>query len=157
MDALRQYAVSLVTAAILCSILTGILHKGISKELLKITCGAFLAFTLIRPLLSLKTLDFSNLGLSYTQKAAEAAALGADYSTEAMSVIIKEETEAYILDKAADLNLVIRVEVTLSADTPPVPTEVRLSGDAAPLARQKLEETITNDLGIAKENLLWIG
>lgn len=157
MDALRQYIISVVTAAILCGILTGILHKGISKELIKLICGAFLAVTLMRPVLGIQDLDFSDFGLSYSREAAEAAAQGENHSMEAVSAIIKAETEAYILDKAEELNLSVRAEVSLSGDEIPVPMEVRLTGEAAPLAKQRLEEVLTKDLGIAKENLLWIG
>lgn len=157
MEALRQYIISVVTAAILCGILTGIVHKGISKEVIKLICGAFLAITLLRPVLNIQGFDFSDFGISYSQEAAEAAAQGENYSTEAVADIIKAETESYILDKAGELNLSVRVEVSLRDDGIPIPTKVRLTGAATPLAKQKLEEVLTKELGIAKENLIWTG
>lgn len=157
MDALRQYIISVVAASVLCGILTGILHNGTAKELIKLLCGAFLAITLLRPVLDLKKIDLSDLLLSCVPDASQTVALGESHSREALCGIIKAETEAYILDKAEELGLSLEVEVALSDGDTPVPASVRLSGDAAPAARQQLETVLTKELGIQKENQLWIG
>ena len=60
--------------------------------------------------------DFS---LRYMDDAEDAAAMGENLARDSMADIIKEETEAYILDKAADLHANLRVEVTVGEDNLP--------------------------------------
>ena len=96
--------------------------------------------------------DFS---LGYMGDAEDAAAMGENLARDSMADIIKEETEAYILDKAADLHANLHVEVTVGEDN--LPTAVTLSGEASPYARRQIQAIIANDLGIAKENQKWIG
>ena len=55
---------------------------------------------------------------------------------DSMADIIKEETEAYILDKAADLHANLRVEVAVGEDN--LPAAVTISGEASPYARRQI-------------------
>ena len=80
-----------------------------------------------------------------------------EMSTGAMIAIIKEETEAYILDKAASLGVTLSVEVMVEDGNVPRLSGVQLSGQVSPYARQQLSTWISNDLGISKENQKWIG
>ena len=83
------------------------------------------------------------------------AAMGENLARDSMADIIKEETEAYILDKAADLHANLRVEVAVGEDN--LPAAVTISGEASPYARRQIQAMIANDLGISKENQKWIG
>jgi hypothetical protein len=47
--------------------------------------------------------------------------------------------------------------VTLSDELPPVPVEVRLSGDISPYIKTRLQSILEDDLGISKENQIWTG
>ena len=96
--------------------------------------------------------DFS---LRCMDDAEDAAAMGENLARDSMADIIKEETEAYILDKAADLHANLRVEVTVGEDN--LPAAVTISGEASPYARRQIQAMIANDLGISKENQKWIG
>ena len=96
--------------------------------------------------------DFS---LRCMDDAEDAAAMGENLARDSMADIIKEETEAYILDKAADLHANLHVEVTVGEDN--LPVAVTISGEASPYARRQIQAIIANDLGIAKENQKWIG
>lgn len=157
MDALRQYIVSVIAAAILCSIFTGLINKGIVGDLIKLTCGVLLTVVLISPLADIKHFTLHGVNMEWSRDTHIAVSAGEKYSAEALSTIIKQETEAYILNKAKDLDLALSADVVLSRDVPPVPVEVYLSGAAAPLARQKLTEALVAELGIAKEKLIWTG
>ena len=121
----------------------------------KLICGLFLAYTVLSPI---SRVDFSNLpdfSLGCMDDAKDAAAMGENLARDSMADIIKEETEAYILDKAADLHANLHVEVTVGEDN--LPTAVTLSGEASPYARRQIQAIIANDLGISKENQKWIG
>lgn len=157
MEALRQYIISVTTAAMIGGIITGLFQNGTAKEVVKLICGVFLAFTVMRPVAGLDFEELLEVDLLYSQDAEEAAALGENLARESMADIIKAETEAYILDKAAALNADLTAEVTVNNDDPPIPVSVRLSGEVSPYARQQLQSMIQEDLGISKENQLWTG
>ncbi|MFR3325850.1 MAG: hypothetical protein ACLTR8_15535 [Oscillospiraceae bacterium] len=57
--------------------------------------------------------------------------MGENLARDSMADIIKEETEAYILDKAADLHANLRVEVAVGEDN--LPAAVTISGGGVPL------------------------
>lgn len=157
MEDLRQYVISVVAAAFICGTIMGLLPKGSARELVKMICGLFLAFTVLSPI---SRFDFSRLAEIddlFTDEAAQAAAMGENLNREALHAIIKAETEAYILDKAAQLNVELEVEVTVSTDDPPLPVAVSLSGSISPYARRRLEAILTDEIGIPKENQAWTG
>ena len=157
MESLRQYVISVTAVALICGIVSSLLQKSAARELVKLICGVFLAVTVLRPVSSLdfsRTLDFSFM----FSNAAEASVLdGEKMAQEALADIIKMETEAYILDKAAELNTEIKVEITMREAYPPTPAAAKISGDAAPYARQQLQTFLQSQLGISKENQQWTG
>ena len=141
MEALRQYVISVVAAAMLCGIVVRLFPNGSGKQVGKLICGLFLAYTVLSPI---SRVDFSKLpdfSLRCMDDAEDAAAMG--------------EKEAYILDKAADLHANLRVEVAVGEDN--LPAAVTISGEASPYARRQIQAMIANDLGISKENQKWIG
>lgn len=157
MEALRQYVISVTAAAIICSMLTAVLKKGAMQTFVKLLCGFFLAFTFLNPIgkLELETLP---MNIKFDDSlAADAALEGERYARNSMAEIIKGETEAYILDKAAELDLSLEVEVFLSGDEIPIPESVRLTGQASETARRQMENYLEKELGIAKENQKWTG
>lgn len=157
MDGLRQYVISVTAAALICGVVSGLVQNGTAKELIRLLCGLFLAFTVIRPIAGLDFNALTEFSLSYTQEAESMAAMGENMARQSMADIIKAESEAYILDKAAALNAALAVEVTVSEDGTPVPVAAELCGDISPYARQQLEDILQEDLGIAKEYQLWTG
>ena len=157
MEGLRQYVISVTTAAIVCGMLTAVLKKGTMQSLVKLLCGFFLAFTFLNPIgkLELKALP-ENWALDY-QAASDAAQEGERYARNSLAEIIKEQTEAYILDKAAALKANLTVEVTVSGSGMPVPTAAKYRGEVPADVRQQLETIVQTELGIARENQTWIG
>lgn len=157
MDALREYILSVTAAAVLCGILRSIVgEKGTAAGLVKLICGLFLAFTVIRPVAEVELTEFTLLTADISEDAREAVSTGEDYARDSLSQIIKSEAEAYILDKAQAYGAEIQVVVSLSGDAQPVPEKVRITGDLSPYAKTQLQSMITEDLGIPKENLTWM-
>ena len=158
MEGIRQYVISVAAAAILCGILKSILPgKDAMAGILRLITGIFLAFAVIKPLAQIELEDLPVLSSDYLSEARTASADGEKIAAEAMADIIKQPTEAYILDKARSLNLRLSVTVTVSDDTLPAPVGVRLSGSVSPYAKRCLARIIEEDLGIAKENQIWTG
>lgn len=154
---MKQYIVSVVSAALVCGILTSFMKDCGVKKVLKLLCGLFLTFTVIKPIAGLTIPELPDLGRIY-EEAEEASQEGKSFTQNTLTNIITAESEAYILDKAKDMEVFLTVEVaTSSEDGLPVPESVVLEGEISPEARQKLSQIITDELGIPKENQVWTG
>ncbi len=153
MEGLRTYLLGIMATALVCGLLPELLQSGGLKTLVKAAAGLLLAMAILRPLGN-GTLRLPALPGEWEQTASQA---GQQAYLDALAPIIKAETEAYILDKAAGLGASLQVQVTLSGDSPPVPEGVRLSGAVSREIQAKLEQILTKDLGIAKEDQVWIG
>ena len=138
-------------------VITGIAgKKGTTGSIIKLVCSLFLSFSVIRPIAQIRVEEFSLYSSGILDRSEEAAAIGKEISDDAISRIIKQETQAYILDKAASLGADIDAEVILSSGEPPVPTEIYIKGTITPYAKTRLQSILSGDLGIAKENQIWI-
>lgn len=157
MDALRQYIFSIVAASMIAGIVMGFLQGGTVKTLVKLICGLFLAFMMISPIRQLDLSDFAITGTEEAATGENLAAQGEELAAGAVMDIIKQETEAYILDKAAALNASLEVQVAVSEEAPHFPVSVVLRGEVSPYAKRRLETMLAEELGISKENLQWTG
>lgn len=157
MNGIQNWVLSVVAAGLICGI-AGSMASGsaASAGVIKLTSGIFLILAVLGPVLRM---DFTSLQVipeSVLQEAEAVAASGREQAENAVSAVIKTQTEAYILDKAASLGLSLQVRTELSEDGM-LPEHVYLEGQAAPAVRQRLQRIITEDLGIPKEKQSWIG
>lgn len=157
MEELKQYAVSITAAAIMCSILSGMISHSSTKKLVRFIFGVFMAAALIRPISGMEIPDLMRLTDTGSTSVHSIIEDAKNMAGTATAEIIKEASEAYILDKAAELNADIRAEVLLSQGDPPIPVGVRLYGEQTPYARRQLQAMLFSDLGIPKEDQQWIG
>lgn len=156
MDGIRQYIISIVAAAILCAVLgTMVPGKGTAASLIKLVSGIFLSFVVIQPIKNIDLDDLPSVWDSFRADAAAAVEEGENLALEASSAIIKEQAEAYILDKASQMDLALTVEVTLDAQN--VPASAVISGKISPQGKTRLQTLLEEDLGISKEDQLWTG
>jgi hypothetical protein len=72
-----------------------------------------------------------------------------------MAKLIKQETEAYILDKAQSLGCALEADVTVGEGLYPVPESVLICGSISNQNRKLLEDILVKELGISKENQQW--
>lgn len=153
---IKEYLLRIISASIICSIVNVIFQKSnTTGSTIKLLSRIFLIIALLSPLLHL---DFSHILDPGSDFYVEAEALikdGESLSNTALRNSIKEESEAYILNKASDMNADLTVEVTVSEDYPPAPISVVLEGRISPNAKTKLSQLIFDDLGISKENQKW--
>ena len=157
MDGVRQYIISVTAAALIGGIAAGLVPKGTARELVRLLCGMLLAVSVIRPLTGVDLGEWMALSFPSPEEAEAAAAMGESMAARSRGEIIKEETEAYILDKAAALKANLTVEVTVSGSGTPVPTAAKYRGEVPADVRQQLETIVQTELGIARENQTWIG
>lgn len=157
MESIRQYLITLVSASMLCSIaisFTG--SKGVNSKVTKLIAGLFVTICVISPVIRFEFDDISSYFTSLYCDAEHYSSLGQEQYTVSTAAIIKSKLETYILDKAAGMNAVITVQMTMSQDNPFVPEAVQLSGSVAPYTKQRMEQIIANELGIPKEKQMWI-
>ena len=154
----ESYILSICLAAVMVAILSRIQDSNSSTgNLCRMLFGLFLAFTVLKPV---GRVNFDNIEVfsNHDTVAANAAtAKGEAIAKDTLSEIIKQKTEAYILDKAGLYECDIQVEVAMGESEPPVPESVVICGDASPYARAQLQRIIAEDLAIPKERQKWIG
>lgn len=158
MDGVRNYILSVTATAMFLGIVKGILgENGTMGTVFRLICGGVMVFAVVSPW---KNLNFEELELpleQYLQEGEACRQAGEESASAAIAELIKEQTAAYILDKAAEVKADLQVEVTVSTDTVPIPVEVRLTGNVSPYGKARLESLLEEDLGIAKEHQIWIG
>lgn len=156
MGSIREYIFSVASAAVICGILNPLMEKkGSAGSLGKLFCGVFLAITLIRPFTDI---SFGALTDWLDESNAEASAVvmdGEQTLNDSMREVIKNKCEAYILDKAASLGVDVQAEVGLDPEKPYAPVSVIVVGSVAPYKKAALEDILTQDLGIPKEQIQW--
>lgn len=158
MESIRNYLLGITAAALVCSILTRLLgSKGLLGTAVKLLAGIFMALTVVSPWVNIRLTSLGDFTQGISYDASAAAADGENSAMEAMAEIIKQQTQAYILDKAESLGAQLSVEVTVSGDDLPVPCAVRLEGQISPYAKSALSTCIAEDLGISVEEQIWIG
>ena len=154
MEAIRDYLFSVTAAALICGAVSCIIGKngGISK-LLKLLCGIFLAAAVIKPVVDVKIDDLSFFSNRLGVDADQVVAIGKEMAADEMNRIIKEKSEAYILDKAMSLGAKVEVMIKLENS---VPTGITVKGDVSPFLKSQLSACIIQDLGILQEDQIWI-
>lgn len=159
MAQLGKYILSVTAAAIIVGILTSLLDKKSgSAALMKLIAGLFLTFTAIAPIAKLDLSGLSSFVSGFESDGYAASADGEKLARGAMGDIIKNETEAYIMNKAKTYRAELTVEVTLGqTDGIPVPAGVTVAGHVSPYAKAQLQQVMEEELGISKENQRWIG
>ena len=154
---MREYLLSLVAAAIICSITKNISNeKTLSGAMLRLVAGIIMTVTVLAPVVNLDLNDLPLMTTHFMDEASAIAAEGEEMAASARNAIISDRAEAYILDKAAAFGAALEVEVTIS-DGPMMPEGARRKGAISPYAKLQLQRIMEQDLQIAKENQQWIG
>lgn len=157
MDAIAEYLLSVTAAGILCAVVRNILgEKHISGKIMKAVSGVFMAITIFSPLMDFRLSDMEDYFKDFQYSAEDAADSGTQMAVTAMADIIKQQTESYILDKAASLGADIQIKVKMSDTNPPVPKEVILSGSVSPYHKSLISQYILTNFSIPEENQKWI-
>ena len=151
---MKAYILSVICAAFLCAIVSAMVEKKSTVGMvLKLICGIFLTFTVVKPITDIRLEDMDFLSLELSQEAQAVANMGVSQREGDIAAIIKQELRAYILDKALDLGATLSVDVTLDEEL--IPGSVTLTGSITPSTRAIMESILEADLGIAKENQIW--
>ena len=157
MSKVGEYVVSIITVSLINSIVSGMLQNSALKGIVKTLCGMVLTVCIIAPVLNFEITEWDDLGKGIGDAVSSLVDEGESLAYDALYDRIKQETEAYIQNKATQLNAEIDVEVILNRGDPPIPIGAVISGSVIPYIRQRLENILETQLGIAKENIEWTG
>ncbi len=156
-DAVRSYLLSVVAVALISGIVLALAPKGAVHRTLTFLCGLAMILTALGPI---ARLDFDVLAqaIARARIQAEEAAEGVTVDNTALIAdIIKEETEAYIWDKADDLGFTPSA-VTAEVNTDgayPYPSRVEITADCTAQQRADLSWDLEQNLAIPAEQQEW--
>lgn len=156
MDNIRSYVIGIVCAAVVCAITTNICSsKGANAAIIRLLAGIFMAVTVVAPLSKLKINQIVSSLDNITVFAQQSAQYGSSEAEREISKVIQQQTQAYVVEKAASYGAELSAEVTVSDCAPHLPQEIRITGTIAPYAREQLRRIIRDDLGIPEEHQFW--
>lgn len=151
-----RYLMTIVAASMACALAAGLVsEKHTAGKILKMLCGILLALTVASPLTTFRIHDLERYYSAFAADAEEAVSVGRKIADGERSAIIKSSLEAYILDKAEAMGAHITVSVMLSDDLM-TPESAEICGRINPYTRQQLSALLAEQLGIAKENQIWM-
>ena len=152
---MKKYILSIIACAIISSIACSIFDKKQSiGKIVQILTGILMTLTILSPLKRIENFNISNILRDISKEADRYVEEGKYSSHSGIAEIIKQQTEAYILDKANSMELDVTVEVELSDDKS-VPCGIEINGSVAPYDKNILSEYIENNIGITKEKQIW--
>ena len=155
-QSLRDYLLSLVVGSFVTSVVLALVPKGSIRRAAAFTCGLFLCLCALSPVMEINYESIA-LSLSRLQIQAEQARTGIEVKNrELVSAIIKQNTQAYILDKAESMGLDVEVEIGMK-DTGdgPYPYLVTITGAVTQSQKNSLMQMITDQFSIAPERQVW--
>lgn len=154
MTAIRSWLLGMIGAAMVLSVLYGLLPKGSVRSVAKMTGGLILMLVLLRPILGE---NWEELMWRYQTYEAAIDDEIENYQAEnekKLAQLIQERTAAYISDKAVALGLRCEVKVdTVLRQGIPCPDTVTLNIPR----NEKLAQIIAQEMGIAEEKQRWLG
>lgn len=156
MNDLRQYVISLVVVVLITTILNRVSSNTHIQKMLRLVSGLCICIVMLSPLGKIRIpsyLDYFNEVDLITN---EAVRYGEEVLCDNLSVIISDNCESYILDKANQMGVSITICIECDDSDVPVPVYAEIAGTISPYAREILQSVIAEDLGIPEENQKWI-
>lgn len=154
MGSWKQYILTLILCAFSCGIISQILSETKAKELIRLVCGIVMAIMILRPLSGTDLESLLEFPFADLTGAESYVAEGERAAFQQQERCISSACETYILDKARNLGAEICVDISLNEDLLPVSAVIR--GEIPQEIQMELQEVLTMDLGIPKENQQWI-
>lgn len=153
---MKAYVLSILSSAIVCGTTELFANKDSAiGKLIHLLGRLLIVVSLLSPLANFTFYDVSAYFESINFDAETYAKSGEKYAYDQKSEIIFSKLEAYILDKANQLQCDISVDISLTEGEYPIPNRVQLFGTVSPYAKEVLSSYIEDTLGIARENQKW--
>ena len=156
MSEIGQYILSVIAAAMLCSILLRLVGKsGNPLPVLKLLCGIFMIYVVIAPWTNIHWDRYMWYSHDIELYAQDSVTAGSSAAEEAMSNVIKQTVESYISNKATTLNAQIDARIIMSHIDSRLPEYAQLTGNVSPYVKQRLTQYIAEEFGIPEDRQIW--
>ena len=154
MDGMKNYLISVCCAAVLCGILKQIVGSSkMSSGMIRVLSGLFIAICIVSPWKNFRVDDLTQYNPLITEQGDLYAMTGYEITQKKIDKFIIQNTEAYILEKANQLQTQVEVIVSLSEDS--IPVSVQITGQLSQEAKEELSAFLLNNIGIQKEMQIW--
>ena len=98
MESLRQYVLTMILAAILCAVVVSIMPEKAGKQsVVRMICGLYLLLVACKPLGLISFAAEESELVTYRQEAEQMQEDARKQTDEAMTAVIKAQTETYML------------------------------------------------------------
>lgn len=156
MEGIRQYILTVICASVLIAIITAFLgEKKHLSGIMKLITGVFIIFTVVAPVISIEIRDFQDFYKDISEDAQAVVRQGELMTQQSSQEIIKQQLEAYILDKASSMNLDIDIDLTLEDAAIAKPKQITINGNVSPYSKKMLQTFFVDEIGIPEEMQLW--
>lgn len=152
MEALRTYLLGIAVTAMAVTLLSALLKEGALRRAVQLAGGVVLILAVLGPLLR-NGLDAFGSYLTELKMREDALQTGIEVeNSDVLERIIRRETEAYILDKAAALGAEVTATVTVEQGSHyPYPYTATVEGMLTEAQKEALSEDLELSLAIPKE------
>lgn len=155
MGTVRGYLISLVAVCMIAVLASVLVHGSPINKFVRLIGGILVLLVAVSPLLSVDAERLSERLQEICAANSFDASVVVKNSDAVLAKHIKQTTETYIENKAAELGAVIQAEVTLTNDAYPVPNKVTIIGTLTVGQIESLTAYLTDSLGIAPEHQEW--
>ena len=153
MDTIRQYILSVLSAAIIASLLVRFTNKQEAVgRIIKLIASVFLSIAVVAPIIKMQILDISEyVGDLEADGKNIISDAKVQVENETVSIIL-EKVQAYIEDKAATYGAEITATVGITEPDSLRPDTIEIEGNVSPYVKEILQDVIADDLGIQEDN-----
>ena len=155
MHRLGAYVVSLTAVSLISAVLQSLLRDGPERKILRLVCGVLTIVVALSPICEISYAEWEYSFSSHMEEGRKNAEYGKTSASSELSEYIMENLEAYIYEKATRMGL--DPSVKLQLDENGYPGSIQITGAFSETDRKRLQQMITDDLGIPKENQQWNG
>lgn len=153
-EGVRLWLLSILTVSLVCALADAMMPAGAVKKVGRLVCGLVLAAVVLTPVVTLDLEEGRQWLESYGMEMDEQEEKLKKQVSEEMKIIIQQDYEAYIVDKAAHLGAECTAKVECSEeDGVCLPERAWISGTLSPEVREELTRILQEELGLSPEAL----
>lgn len=149
----KQYILSIIACVFSCGMIVQILPNSKRRTMIHLAFRTVLVVILLQPLSGIKLGEFLHISSFENDSAELYIQDGEEAARAAKNEYIKSSCEAYILSRAEQLGYELNIQISLDENLLPFTAEIE--GALNENEQMQLQDILTDDLGIPKENQLW--
>ena len=153
---LKLYILSVTVTALYVSICSTFISDGPVRKSASLIGSLILVLTVLAPVINIDETSIKRASNELQRQFdLEMSKLAVDDHT-IMEDVIREQCEAYILDKAEEENMSLEVFITMGSESDiPIPVGAEITGSVSDAQQEALSRIISEDLGIPLEMQEW--